>query len=47
MLLCFKIKYPTRVYMLRGNHEDANTTLTYGFYDECTSRFPNDQGELV
>ncbi|VDN06638.1 unnamed protein product [Thelazia callipaeda] len=47
MLLCFKIKYPTRVYMLRGNHEDANTTLTYGFFDECTSRFPNDQGELL
>ncbi|VDK54727.1 unnamed protein product [Gongylonema pulchrum] len=47
MLLCFKIKYPSRVYMLRGNHEDANTTLTYGFYDECVARFPNGKGELV
>ncbi|VDM94263.1 unnamed protein product, partial [Onchocerca ochengi] len=47
MLMCFKIKYPTRVYMLRGNHEDANTTLIYGFYDECISRFPKDEGELL
>ncbi|KAM3724889.1 Serine/threonine-protein phosphatase PP1 isozyme [Dirofilaria immitis] len=47
MLMCFKIKYPTRVYMLRGNHEDANTTLIYGFYDECITRFPNDEGELL
>uniref|UniRef100_A0A0R3QUV1 Serine/threonine-protein phosphatase n=1 Tax=Brugia timori TaxID=42155 RepID=A0A0R3QUV1_9BILA len=47
MLMCFKIKYPTRVYMLRGNHEDANTTLIYGFYDECINRFPNDEGELL
>uniref|UniRef100_A0A915PIG9 Serine/threonine-protein phosphatase n=1 Tax=Setaria digitata TaxID=48799 RepID=A0A915PIG9_9BILA len=47
MLMCFKIKYPTRVYMLRGNHEDANTTLIYGFYDECVARFPKDEGELL
>uniref|UniRef100_F1L664 Serine/threonine-protein phosphatase n=1 Tax=Ascaris suum TaxID=6253 RepID=F1L664_ASCSU len=48
MLLCFKIKYPTRLFMLRGNHEDANTTLTYGFYDECLARFQNaDVGEQL
>ncbi|CAD5235159.1 unnamed protein product [Bursaphelenchus xylophilus] len=39
LLLALKIKYPTKVFMLRGNHEDANTCASYGFYDECVNRF--------
>ncbi|GMR59958.1 hypothetical protein PMAYCL1PPCAC_30153, partial [Pristionchus mayeri] len=39
LLLTMKIKYPTRVYMLRGNHEDANTTLSYGFHEECLAKY--------
>lgn len=40
LLLCFKLKYPENFFMLRGNHELANLTKIYGFYDECKRRLP-------
>lgn len=35
LLVCYKIKFPDRVFLLRGNHESRGPSGRYGLYESC------------
>ena len=39
LLACLSVRHPTRITLLRGNHECASINRIYGFYDECKRRY--------
>ena len=45
LLMALKIKYPTKIHLLRGNHEDKWINNAFGFAEECNTRLNEDPGE--
>ena len=39
LILAYKIKYPEKLFPLRGNHECASINRIHGFYSECKRRY--------
>ena len=39
LLLAFKVRYPSMMHLLRGNHECQRITRIYGFYEEVRRRY--------
>lgn len=45
LLLALKIKYPTQIHLIRGNHEDRWINNGFGFSEECATRLGEDPAD--
>jgi diadenosine tetraphosphatase ApaH/serine/threonine PP2A family protein phosphatase len=46
LLFSLKILYPTKVFLVRGNHEDRLMNINYGFQADCIRKFAADGEDL-
>lgn len=42
LLMALKVKFPDKIFLLRGNHEDKWINSNFGFQDECDTRLQED-----
>ena len=39
LLVLLKVRYPDRVFLIRGNHETRQVNISCGFFDECIRKY--------
>ncbi|CBK24778.2 uncharacterized protein [Blastocystis hominis] len=39
LLILLKVRYPDRIWLLRGNHEARQVNISCGFFDECIRKY--------
>ena len=45
LLMALKVKFPDKIHLLRGNHEDKWINNAFGFAEECGNRLGEDPSE--
>jgi protein phosphatase len=45
LLMALKVKFPEKIHLLRGNHEDRCINNAFGFAEECGNRLGEDPSE--
>lgn len=45
LLMSLKVKFPEKIHLLRGNHEDKWINNAFGFAEECSNRLGEDPAE--
>ncbi len=47
LLLAMKINYPTRIFLMRGNHESRTMTEYFTFREEVLEKYDNEVYEAI
>lgn len=46
LLFSLKILYPTKIFLVRGNHEDRLMNINYGFHADCLRKFAHEGDDV-